>query len=87
MMSVIASSSRHSKIPRFAGSGHSFKNMALAGWQISGIVSVALASPTTFHMAGHIPVTMVLGSFNFYACPDVPNQTARQPSAIHASAR
>ena len=65
------------KIPNFAGSGHSFKNMLLAGWEVSGIVSVATGFPYDISYAGATSLSLWCSAdFNFYACPDVPNQTA-----------
>ena len=64
------------KIPNFAGSGHSFKNMLLAGWEVSGIVSVATGFPYDISYAGATSLSLWCSAdFNFYACPDVPNQT------------
>jgi hypothetical protein len=64
------------RIPSFAGSGYSFKNVALAGWEISGIVSVATGFPYDISYAGATSLSLwCSASFNFYACPDVPNQT------------
>ncbi len=61
------------KIPNFAGSGHSFRNMALAGWEISGIVSVATGFPYDISYAGATSLSLWCSSnWNFYACPDVP---------------
>jgi hypothetical protein len=78
------------RIPSFAGSAMSFKNLALAGWEISGIVSVASGFPYDISYAGATSLSLYCSAnFNFYACPDVPNQTAaatfgnprvRQPS-------
>jgi Carboxypeptidase regulatory-like domain len=65
------------KIPNFAGSGHSFKNMLLAGWEVSGIVSVATGFPYDISYAGATSLSLwCSANWNFYACPDVPNQNA-----------
>ncbi len=64
------------RIPSFAGSGYSFKNVALAGWEISGIVSVATGFPYDISYAGATSLSLwCSANWNFYACPDVPNQT------------
>jgi len=37
-------------IPKFAGSAFSFRNVAIAGWEVSGITSLATGFRTTFRM-------------------------------------
>jgi hypothetical protein len=64
-------------IPKFSGSNHSFKNIALAGWEISGIVTVASGFPYDISYAGSTSRSLwCSAAWGFYACPDVPNQVA-----------
>ncbi len=64
------------RIPKFAGSNASFKNLALSGWEISGIVSVATGFPYDVSYAGGTSRSLwCSANWNFYACPDVPVQT------------
>ena len=66
------------RIPTFAGSSHSFRNMALAGWEISGITTVATGFPYDISYAGAASLSLWCSAdFNFYACPDVPNQVSK----------
>ncbi len=65
------------RIPTFAGSTFSFKNLALSGWEVSGIVTVAGGFPFDISYAGATSLSLwCSANFNFYACPDVPNQVA-----------
>jgi len=65
------------RIPQFSGSTMSFKNLALAGWEVSGIVSVATGFPYDISYAGATSLSLwCSANWNFYACPDVPNQAA-----------
>jgi hypothetical protein len=64
-------------IPKFAGSNHSFKNIAFAGWEVSGIVTVASGFPYDISYAGATSLSLWCSSnWYFYTCPDVPNQVA-----------
>ncbi len=50
-------------------------NLALSGWQVSGIVTVATGFPYDISYAGGSSNSLWCSSSNsFYACPDVPNQ-------------
>jgi hypothetical protein len=65
-------------VPRFAGSGHSFKNIAISGWEVSGIVTVANGFPYDISYAGATSLSLwCSANWGFYACPDVPNQVAK----------
>jgi len=61
-------------------SGHSaFSpiNLALAGWEVSGIMTEATGFPFDVSYAGGTSDSEWCPHFlNFYACPDVPNQVA-----------
>jgi len=62
--------------PRFEGSWFSLKNMALSGWEISGITTLATGFPFDISYAGGSANSLWCPDYlNFYACPDVPNQT------------
>ena len=63
-------------VPKFQGSDFSPKNIALAGWEISGIVSLATGFPYDVSYGGRSSASLWCSAgVNFYACPDVPNQT------------
>ncbi len=66
--------------PQFAGhSEFSPINLALAGWQISGIMSVATGFPYDVSYGGATSRSLwCSANWNFYACPDAPNQTGPQ---------
>ncbi|HZL25878.1 MAG TPA: carboxypeptidase-like regulatory domain-containing protein [Acidobacteriaceae bacterium] len=50
-------------------------NLALSGWQVSGIATVATGQPFDISYAGTISNSLYCASSNqFYACPDVPVQ-------------
>ena len=64
-------------VPKFAGPAYSFKNIALSGWEISGIATFATGFPFDVSYAGLTSRSLWCPYFtNFYACPDVPNQVA-----------
>ena len=64
-------------VPQFSGNPFSIKNLALAGWQISGILSLATGFPYDISYAGGTSLSLWCSAgTQFYACPDVPNQTA-----------
>jgi hypothetical protein len=66
-------------VPQFSGSQYSVRNMALAGWEISGITAVASGFPYDVSYAGSTSRSLwCTVDFNFYACPDVPEQTGPQ---------
>ncbi len=51
------------------------KNLALSGWQVSGIVTVATGFPFDVSYAGGSSNSLYCASSNsYYACPDVPVQ-------------
>ncbi len=65
-------------IPQFSGSTYSAKNLALAGWEISGIMTLAQGFPYDISYAGGTSRSLwCAAGVNFYACPDVPNQVAQ----------
>ena len=58
-------------------SWYSPKNLALSGWEISGIMTVATGFPYDISYAGGTSRSLYCdASLSFYACPDVPNQIA-----------
>jgi hypothetical protein len=65
------------RIPQFAGSALSLKNMAFAGWEISGITTLATGFPYDISYAGGTSRSLYCSAnWYFYACPDVPEQVA-----------
>ncbi len=61
---------------RQGGSAFSPANLALAGWSISGITTVATGTPYDISYAGTTSRSLYCdASLAFYACPDVPLQT------------
>jgi hypothetical protein len=65
------------RIPLFAGSTFSLKNLALAGWEISGITSLATGFPYDISYQGASSASLWCSAdFQFYACPDIPQQVA-----------
>ncbi len=64
-------------IPLFSGSAYSLRNLTLAGWEISGITTVATGFPYDISYAGGSSNSLwCADELSFYACPDVPDQTA-----------
>ncbi len=64
-------------VPQFSGSQFSPKNLALAGWEISGITTLATGFPYDISYAGSTSRSLwCADELSFYACPDVPVQTA-----------
>jgi hypothetical protein len=64
-------------IPKFGGSAYSFKNLAVSGWEISGILTLAQGFPYDISYAGGTSRSLWCSAgVNFYACPDVPEQVA-----------
>lgn len=52
-------------------------NLAVSGWQISGIMTAATGFPYDISYAGTTSRSLWCDAgMSFYACPDVPNQTA-----------
>jgi hypothetical protein len=65
-------------VPKFAGSDYSAKNIALSGWEVSGILSLAGGFPYDISYAGGTSRSLwCAAGVNFYACPDVPEQLAQ----------
>jgi hypothetical protein len=63
---------------RQGGSAFSPANLALAGWQISAVTTVATGFPYDISYDGYGTSASLYCDidFSFYACPDVPNQSA-----------
>jgi hypothetical protein len=65
-------------VPKFAGSDYSAKNIALSGWEVSGILSLAQGFPYDISYAGGTSRSLwCAAGVNFYACPDVPQQLSQ----------
>jgi len=59
-----------------SGSWYSPLNLAVSGWEVSGIVTAATGFPFDVSYAGGSSNSLWCPYYtNFYACPDVPNQT------------
>ena len=72
-------------VPKFGGSAYSARNLALSGWEISGILTLAQGFPYDISYAGGTSRSLwCAAGVNFYACPDVPEQIA---SPTHANLR
>jgi hypothetical protein len=55
---------------------YSVQNLALSGWEVSGIVTVATGFPYDISYAGTTSHSLYCDAdLSFYACPDVPVQT------------
>jgi hypothetical protein len=64
-------------VPKFSGPAYDFKNVALAGWEISGIISLAQGFPYDISYDGGTSRSLwCAAAIYFYACPDVPEQVA-----------
>ena len=60
-----------------SGGPFSFRNLLGAGWQISTITTFASGQPYDISYAGGVSYSLYCGAaVGYYACPDVPNQTA-----------
>ncbi len=60
-------------IPKFDGSNFSPLNLAVAGWEVSAITTLATGFPYDISYAGATSRSLYCtDDFNFYACPDVP---------------
>ena len=56
---------------------YSPKNLALSGWEVSGILTAATGFPYDFTVAGSNSLWCSSGTGNsFYSCPDIPLQVA-----------
>lgn len=65
-------------VPKFAGSTYSARNLALSGWEISGIMTLAQGFPYDISYAGGTSRSLwCAAGVNFYACPDVPEQVSQ----------
>ncbi len=63
--------------PTRGGNAFSPKNLALSGWEITGIATFATGFPFDISYAGATSRSLwCSASLSFYACPDVPNQIA-----------
>jgi len=64
-------------VPKFSGPAYTLKNVALAGWEVSGIITLAQGFPYDISYGGGTSSSMwCASSAYFYACPDVPEQLA-----------
>ena len=64
------------RIP-FRQGGHTLTNLALSGWEVSGILTLATGFPYDISYGGGVSFSLYCSANDiFYACPDVPNQTA-----------
>jgi hypothetical protein len=62
---------------RSTGGTYSVPNLLISGWQISGIVTLATGLPYDISYAGGTSRSLwCSASLSFYACPDIPMQTA-----------
>jgi hypothetical protein len=60
-----------------SGSPYSLANILISGWQVSGIVTVATGTPFDISYAGGTSNSLWCDAgIYFFACPDVPMQTA-----------
>ena len=63
--------------PSRHGSSFSPTNLLLGGWEVSGIVTLATGFPYDISYAGGTSRSLwCSANWQFYACPDVPEQTA-----------
>jgi hypothetical protein len=62
---------------RTSASPFSARNLALSGWEVSGILTAATGFPYDISYAGTTSRSLWCSlNFSFYACPDIPLQTA-----------
>ena len=61
---------------KHGGSAFSAYNLLLSGWQISGIATFATGAPFDIYASATSNSLWCSSSSTFYACPDIPNQTA-----------
>lgn len=65
-------------VPKFSGPAYDFKNIALAGWEISGIITLAQGFPYDISYGGASSAALwCSANWYFYACPDIPNQLSQ----------
>ena len=63
-------------VPRFGSHGY-FGNLIGSGWEISGILQLATGFPYDISYGGGVSYSLYCSAAtSFYACPDVPLQTA-----------
>jgi hypothetical protein len=58
------------------GGTFSLYNLLLSGWQVSGIATFATGAPFDIYASATSNSLWCSSSSTFYACPDIPNQTA-----------
>lgn len=62
----------------FRKGGNQLLNLAAAGWEISGIQTLAQGFPYDISYGGGVSNSLWCSAgYNYYACPDVPNETAK----------
>lgn len=65
-------------VPKFSGAAYNWKNVALAGWEVSGIITLAQGFPYDISYAGGTSNSLwCAAGVYFYACPDVPVQVSQ----------
>ena len=63
------------RVPFHQG-GHTLTNLALGGWEISGIETLATGFPYDISYGGDVSFSLYCSAADsYYACPDVPTQT------------
>jgi hypothetical protein len=66
-------------VPSKGGSPYSLFNLVASNWEISGITTLATGFPYDISYSGYYGFNSLWcagGAYSFYACPDVPLQTA-----------
>lgn len=59
----------------FRQGGHTLTNLALSGWEVSGILTLATGFPYDISYGGAVSYSLYCSAADsYYACPDVPNQ-------------
>ncbi|GAC1358862.1 MAG: TonB-dependent receptor [Acidobacteriaceae bacterium] len=62
----------------FRKGGNPFLNLVAAGWEISGIQTLAQGFPYDVSYGGGASFALWCSAgFNYYACPDIPNETGK----------
>jgi hypothetical protein len=65
-------------VPKFNGAAYNIKNIALAGWEVTGIMTLAQGFPYDISYGGGVSYSLYCSAGEyFYACPDVPNQLTK----------
>jgi hypothetical protein len=63
--------------PKLNGEWYTPKNLAVSGWEISGIMTLAQGFPYDVSYGGGTSDSLWCSYYwSFYACPDIPNQVA-----------